>query len=64
MCSGSSTSSHCALTFSLFSLLTVQAWKDKSAYDAARTKLADMFKANYKKFQKPGVTDYSAHGPQ
>jgi ATP-dependent phosphoenolpyruvate carboxykinase len=40
-----------------------QAWTDKAAFDKASHKLADMFKLNYKKFIKPGVTDYSPYGP-
>jgi ATP-dependent phosphoenolpyruvate carboxykinase len=40
------------------------AWADKAAYDAARTKLAGMFQENYSKYVIPGVTDYSSFGPK
>lgn len=39
-------------------------WADKDAYDAAAEKLASMFKDNFVKYQGPGVTDYSSHGPK
>ena len=40
------------------------AWKDTAAYDAQATKLATMFNENFVQFTGPGVTDYSAFGPQ
>jgi phosphoenolpyruvate carboxykinase (ATP) len=40
------------------------AWSDKQAYSATCEKLAGMFKKNYQKFIKPGVTDYSSYGPK
>ncbi|KAG5178334.1 phosphoenolpyruvate carboxykinase [Tribonema minus] len=41
-----------------------QSWKDKDAYEAARSKLAGMFKKNYEQFRKPGMTDYASFGPK
>nr|AIT70089.1 phosphoenolpyruvate carboxykinase [Sargassum horneri] len=41
-----------------------EAWSDKASYDATRTKLGDMFKNNFTKFVKPGMTDYTAYGPK
>ncbi|CAN0063027.1 unnamed protein product [Ectocarpus sp. 4 AP-2014] len=41
-----------------------EAWSDKEGYDATRTKLAGMFKDNFTKFVKPGVTDYTSYGPK
>ncbi|CAN0326799.1 unnamed protein product [Discosporangium mesarthrocarpum] len=41
-----------------------EAWTDKDAYDTTQTKLATMFKENYVKFVKPGVTDYTPYGPK
>ncbi|CAM9288755.1 unnamed protein product [Ectocarpus sp. 6 AP-2014] len=41
-----------------------EAWSDKKGYDATRTKLAGMFKDNFTKFVKPGVTDYTSYGPK
>ncbi|CAN0162722.1 unnamed protein product [Pylaiella littoralis] len=41
-----------------------EAWSDKKGYDATRTKLAGMFKDNFTKFVKPGVTDYTSFGPK
>eukprot|EP01006_Ploeotia_vitrea_P008557 TRINITY_DN20555_c0_g1_i1.p1 TRINITY_DN20555_c0_g1~~TRINITY_DN20555_c0_g1_i1.p1 ORF type:complete len:575 (+),score=-23.48 TRINITY_DN20555_c0_g1_i1:68-1792(+) len=38
-------------------------WEDKNAYDEQRIHLAHLFKNNYTKYQIPGVTDYSPHGP-
>ena len=39
-------------------------WADKDAYDAKAKELAAAFKDNYKKYQVPGVKDYSPAGPQ
>lgn len=39
------------------------AWEDKDDYDAQRLRLAEMFKDNYRLYQEPGATDYSAGGP-
>ncbi|CAM9379318.1 unnamed protein product [Ascophyllum nodosum] len=41
-----------------------EAWSDKESYDATRSKLAGMFKKNFTKFVKPGVTDYTDYGPK
>jgi ATP-dependent phosphoenolpyruvate carboxykinase len=45
-------------------LLPRDAWDDKEAYDAQRTKLAGMFQKNFVKYTGDGVVDYSMHGPQ
>lgn len=39
-------------------------WSDKDAYDKQRVELAKLFINNYSKYQIPGVTDYSDHGPK
>mmetsp|Transcript_13323 Transcript_13323/g.23381 ORF Transcript_13323/g.23381 Transcript_13323/m.23381 type:complete len:558 (-) Transcript_13323:265-1938(-) len=39
-------------------------WADKAAFHATADKLSEMFKANYKKFVQPGMTDYTAYGPK
>lgn len=41
-----------------------EAWSDKKSFDATQSKLAEMFKKNFVKFVKPGVTDYTTHGPK
>lgn len=40
-----------------------ESWADKAAYDETAEKLATMFRANYKQYVQPGVTDYSEFGP-
>ena len=40
------------------------AWADKAAYDKQRGELAKMFIKNYSKYQGPGMTDFSSHGPK
>lgn len=42
----------------------VDSWEDKAAFHATADKLSEMFKANYKKFVQPGMTDYTAYGPK
>lgn len=42
----------------------VDSWADKAAFHATADKLSEMFKANYKKFVQPGMTDYTAYGPK
>ena len=39
------------------------AWEDKELFDKTRDKLAEMFIANYKKYQNGGHPDFSAYGP-
>lgn len=41
-----------------------EAWSDKAAYDKARIELATKFIKNFKKFQVPGLPDYSSYGPK
>jgi len=40
------------------------AWADKDEFDKARDSLADMFIANYKKYQDDEHTDYAPFGPK
>lgn len=39
-------------------------WADKAKYDAAASKLVNMFQENFKKFVQPGMTDYTQFGPK
>ncbi|QSZ42593.1 phosphoenolpyruvate carboxykinase (ATP) [Sulfurimonas aquatica] len=39
------------------------AWADKDLFDKTRDDLADMFIANYKKYQDENHTDYAPYGP-
>jgi phosphoenolpyruvate carboxykinase (ATP) len=39
------------------------AWADKSAYDAAARKLADLFKHNFKTYEGGASAEVTAAGP-
>ena len=39
-------------------------WTDKASFQATADNLASMFKKNFVKFVQPGMTDYTAFGPQ
>ena len=39
-------------------------WEDKELFQQTADRLADMFKANFKQFVQPDVTDYTPFGPR
>ena len=40
-----------------------QTWENKERYDYKSVELAKMFRHNFKKYEKPRMTNYSLFGP-
>jgi ATP-dependent phosphoenolpyruvate carboxykinase len=50
-------------TFETELLNPKKTWSDPCQYDMTASKLVEMFKQNYSKYQIPEFTDYSIYGP-